>query len=82
VGEGRGHGRVTAVQRVPLCFANRRFCRWGVDLFPSWWIVEKFKNNPATAPAPGALVLAGGWWLGPKAICKISCWGFFASGQE
>lgn len=54
----------------------------GVDLFPSWRIGENSKNDPASGLAPGDSVLASGRGLGPKAICKMICWGFFARGWE
>ena len=54
----------------------------GADLFPNWWIGEKFKNNPAGGLALALSALAFGPGFSPEGICKLVCWGFFASSWE
>ena len=54
----------------------------GTDLFPNWQIGEKFKNNPAGGLALALSALAFGLGFGPEGICKLVCWGFFASSWE
>lgn len=54
----------------------------GADLFPNWRIGEKFKNNPAGGLALALSALAFGLGFSPEGICKLVCWGFFASSWE
>lgn len=54
----------------------------GTDLFPNWQIGEKFKNNPAGGLALALSALAFGPGFSPEGICKLVCWGFFASSWE
>ena len=54
----------------------------GADLFPNWQIGEKFKNNPAGGLVLAPAALAFGLGFSPEGICKLVCWGFFASSWE
>ena len=54
----------------------------GADLFPNWQIGEKFKNNPAGGLVLAPVALAFGPGFSPEGICKLVCWGFFASRWE